>query len=568
MKPWQIGNTTVRSGLRTRDALIALEDSDHQGSIRGADGDKRFRKILGNAGVVNLGDDKTVSVGRKFRSVMGQLGFLYPEAKRGLKQSDIGPLDSITPAGKRFINANTTAGQQECFLRALVGKTINLRSSRYESPGAFSPLLHVLRVMANLEKRCGDSKISFVEFAIFVQVTDHEHDIDELVENIFEFRKSRGVAINKKRFDNDSIAKQRLDDGSMVSESTYRDYADMNIRYLRATGLFGQSGRGISFFEHRKDVIDELIVRIVPILEPKEYWGNLTQGAELPLDDADNAKSNLLQLIRIAEERRITISVDVAQLNNAADLEVARYEIEEKIAIDEEHDFAKAQAMESIQIGKYLQAIESGRIRIAAGDEEEVVIPTGEAPAYLEWSVWRAFLAINRISNPPSESRGFRIDRGFLPVCHAPGGRADLIFEFESFVLVVEVTLLTSGRQEAAEGYPVRQHVFQEKMKYEHRLGIPVYGLFIAPTMNPNTIATFKNGEFHDAGHEYRLDIIPVTIARFIFIFKEMFSKSSINHQHFQILIEQCLDKRDSAHTPQEWNEAIEELIDDLVTSF
>ena len=67
---------------------------------------------------------------------------------------------------------------------------------------------------------------------------------------------------------------------------------------------------------------------------------------------------------------------------------------------------------------------------------------------------------------------------------------------------------------------------------------------------------------------EYRLDIIPVTIARFNLIFKEMFSKSSINHQHFQSLIEQCLDKRDSAHTPQEWNEAIEELVDDLVASF
>ena len=67
---------------------------------------------------------------------------------------------------------------------------------------------------------------------------------------------------------------------------------------------------------------------------------------------------------------------------------------------------------------------------------------------------------------------------------------------------------------------------------------------------------------------EYRLDIIPVTIARFNLIFKEMFSKSSINHQHFQSLIEQCLDKRDSVHTPQEWNEAIEELVDDLVASF
>ena len=270
----------------------------------------------------------------------------------------------------------------------------------------------------------------------------------------------------------------------------------------------------------------------------------------------------------IAEERNITISVDVTHLENAADAEIARYEIEERIAIDEELDFAKAQVGQSTQIGKYLLAVESGRIRIAADDEDEVVIPRGEAPAYLEWAVWRAFLAINRILNPPSESRGFRVDRGFLPVGHAPGGRPDLIFEFDSFVLVVEVTLLNSGRQEAEEGYSVRQHVFQATKEFEHRSEIPVYGLFIAPTMNLNTIATFKNGEFHDAENEYRLGIIPITIAQFNFIFKEMFAKSSSNHEHFKKLIEQCLVKRDSVHTPQMWNESIEEHIDNLVSSF
>lgn len=568
MKPWQIGNTTVRSGLRTRDALIALDSSGYQGNIRGTDGDKRFREVLGNVGVVSLGSDATASVGRKFRSVMGQLGFLYPEANHGLKQSDIGPLDFITPAGRRFINAQTIGGQQECFLRALTGKTIDLSSSRYESPGAFSPLLHVLRVMKDLEKKCGSNQISFIEFTIFIQVTSQEDSIDELVNKILKFRKLRGEATSKKRFDNESVAKQCLADGNAVSESTYRDYADMNIRYLRATGLFGQIGRGIIFFEHRKDVIEELIKRIIPISEPEEYWANITQGAVLPLDDVDNAKANLRQLMLIAEERNITISVDVTHLENVADAEIARYEIEEMIAIDEELDFAKAQVGQATQIGKYLLAVESGRIRIAADDEDEVVIPRGEAPAYLEWAVWRAFLAINRILNPPSESRGFRVDRGFLPVGHAPGGRPDLIFEFDSFVLVVEVTLLNSGRQEAEEGYSVRQHVFQATQKFEHRSEIPVYGLFIAPTMNLNTIATFKNGEFHDAENEYRLGIIPITIAQFNSIFKEMFAKSSINHEHFKKLIEQCLVKRDSVHTPQMWNESIEEQIDDLVSAF
>jgi hypothetical protein len=315
-------------------------------------------------------------------------------------------------------------------------------------------------------------------------------------------------------------------------------------------------------------VIKELIDRIVPISDKKLYWANLIQGAELPLDDVNKAKTNLRQLVHVAEELNIAVSIDISNLENAADAEIARYEIEEKIAIVEEMNFAKSQVKQSSEIGKYLQAVESGRPRIAAADEDEVVIPRGEAPAYLEWAVWRAFLAINRISNPPSESRGFRIDRAFLPVGHAPGGRPDLIFEFDSFVLVVEVTLLNSGRQEAEEGYSVRQHVCQAVKEYGSQSELPVYGLFIAPTINLNTVATFKNGEFHDIDNSYRLDIIPVTIARFNYIFKSMFMKSSVNYAHIKKLIEQSLVMRDAVNTPQKWNESIEGLVEELVESF
>ena len=46
-----------------------------------------------------------------------------------------------------------------------------------------------------------------------------------------------------------------------------------------------------------------------------------------------------------------------------------------------------------------------------------------------------------------------------MPIGCAPGNGPDLIFEFENYVLVAEVTLTDSSRQEAAEGEPVRRHV-------------------------------------------------------------------------------------------------------------
>ncbi len=565
MKPWQLGNTTVRSGLRTRDALIALDDAGIEGNIRGQAGDRAFRDVLGQAGVVDLGVDTTASVGRKFRSAMTHLGFLYPVAPSGIEQSSIGPPDCITPAGRRFIAATSAIAQQECFLRSLVGRSIDLSNSRYQSPGDFSPLLHTLRVMKALDTQTGESSISFIEFAAFVQTTGNETNQSEIVDRILEFRSGRATAQNKRQFDEAAIAEQRHIDGDIVAVSTYRDYADMNFRYLRATGLFSQRGRGLSFFDERADLVESLLETIIPISDQVAYWTSLTLGPRLPFDNLEGARENLVQLVKLAEDKKLAIEFDISKVATPADAEVARHEIEERIALIDEVEFARSQSEEWEKISKYLVALESGRARVSREDEDVVVIPSGESAAYLEWAVWRAFLAVNRLENPPYQSRRFPVDRDFLPIRNAPGGGPDLIFEFESFVLVVEVTLLTSGRQEAAEGYPVRQHVFQVKQEYESRSQKPVYGLFVAPEMNPNSVATFRLGQWHEDDDEVRLDIVPITIRQFNSLFRGMFENSAVDNLHVLEFLNQCLRVRDSDNRPSEWQRAIAESVDYVI---
>src|SRR5205823_3552953 len=85
-------------------------------------------------------------------------------------------------------------------------------------------------------------------------------------------------------------------------------------------------------------------------------------------------------------------------------------------------------------------------------EDSEIKIPSSEAPAYLEWTLWRAFLAIDHTLNKAHEARNFEIGQDLLPIGHAPGNGADMCFEFADFVLVVEVTLKDGPRQEAAEG--------------------------------------------------------------------------------------------------------------------
>ena len=61
MRPWHLGNTTVRSPFRLRDGLVALSTSSLQGNLRGEEQERAFRRLLGEHGIVELGDDDTMT---------------------------------------------------------------------------------------------------------------------------------------------------------------------------------------------------------------------------------------------------------------------------------------------------------------------------------------------------------------------------------------------------------------------------------------------------------------------------------------------------------------------------
>src|SRR5260364_235284 len=97
------------------------------------------------------------------------------------------------------------------------------------------------------------------------------------------------------------------------------------------------------------------------------------------------------------------------------------------------------------------------------------------------WRVlWRAFLAINSLLNKTFDARRFKIDQYFLPVCTAPGNCPALIFEFDDYVIAVEVTLTDNSRQEASEGEPVRRHVADLAVHYAECAGKPAYSFFLS----------------------------------------------------------------------------------------
>lgn len=548
MEFWQLGNTSVRSAMRIKDGLAAYAASSIQGNIRRGMGDIAFRRLLGQCGVVSLGEDSTHSVGRKWRSAMGKLGFIYPEVKHtlGFTQADLGPLDVITPAGWNLVRAETVAAMQECYLRAMATPLFPAGG-----PYTFSPLCWTLAILLELERRGESPSVNFIEMALVVQTTTPADGLSHAVDSILALRMRRDASGRKRVFDRGEYDRAAEQIGRAAS--TFRDYADMNMRYLKATGMVQSKGKGIALIPEKRALAVELTRELLSAKPLLELYRSLCNGTPLPTDKTSVAHQVLDDLLAQTRQYGIAYSVAGKLLDTPAHINQVRYEIEELIAEKKEEAYAAQQAGQWQEIAAYMELISARKERMRIREDEEIRVPRTEAPAYLEWSLWRAFLAIGRLANKPYEVRRFKIDQDFMPVSTAPGNGPDLIAEFDDCVVVIEVTLSESSRQEAMEGEPVRRHVADLMQRYSK----PVYGLFIANRIDSNTAETFRMGVWYTRDDK-RLDlwIVPFTLKQFTAFFKTVFSEQAVSPQALIVLMLACLQNRQALDAPA-WKAAI-----------
>ena len=569
---WHIGNTTVRTPYRLRDALRVLQGSPLNGNISGRDQENAFAKLLHNEGIVDaprvvVGEDVS-DLGRKWRSALSQLGFITPQLTKNAKNrtvdsaligivEDIKELSGrpfeITPNGYRLAESEIITAQQECFLRSLASYRIPSILERKDGVKQFSPLRFALRIMEGLGISNPDDKLSFQEFALFVQTSSPQSGIDNVIDNILTYRARRKAAKgNVRDFDGEIYEKIATELDKKVS--TLDDYADLSFRYLKATGVFRTAGRGIAVSPSRSQLAKLLQEEEGLELSEKEYLKSIWLGAELPTDNAVTSYSIVQDLIAKLKDRAEDV-LPPAVNAELADIEAKRHELEARVLQLDEENYANQQAGKIDEIVAWMDAIPSrGNIKLPNG--EKISIPKGEGPAYLEWIIWRSFLAIDSLCNKPWEARRFQIDQDFLPVHCAPGGGPDMVFEFNDAMIVVEVTLTSSSRQEAAEGEPVRRHVAH----YTEVSTKPVYGLFIALSIDSNTAHTFRSGDWYlKNDNKITVDIVPLTLSDFgKFLISGKDNLSNMPTLLRQLMIE-CRAKANQ-DAPQ-WKKSISEIV-------
>lgn len=563
MKPWFIGNTTIRNPYRLRDGLTALASSALNGNLVGKEREASFLDLLNENGIVDYKKGDKAFFGRKWRSTLWQLGFISLKLTRkrpGVPWPDFGvdrrlaeyarqipevsgrPYE-VTPAGSRLIAAESPSQQQECFLRAVAAYRFPAIGDDEDSEDEaalgdeetlyFRPLMVVLQLLAQLKRERLEAWISREEMRSIAIFENSETNVQRSVALIGSYRLERKSAKDPVRFDVEyrRSAIGRHDD--VVEADTLRDYADASVRHLLITGLFSRIGSAFGVAPEKQKVADELLKTAGETLDTTAYLRRLWNGAPLPTDSRTEAEEVIQSLASLLRSEGKAIEIRDTSAAPIEEVTLVRLELEDKYKNTREEEFAARQALEWENIVETLRALGTDRKRFP------------DPPAYLEWGLWRAFLAIDSLSTKPWDCRRFDVDRDFLPMHTAPGNGPDMIFEFDQFVLVVEVTFTASSRQEAAEGEPVRRHVAMEVMQREQS-GKPVYGLFIANAIDSNTAETFSLGTWYKPDDtKLALRIVPLTLAQFCDTFEAAFSLCGrLEPAQIMQLLKDCLQHR------------------------
>lgn len=483
-------------------------------------------------------------------------------APKALGFVDLKPYIELTEAGRAFIYGKRP---QEIFLRQLLKFQLpspyHLENRNIAGTFYIRPYLEILRLIRELEY------ITFDEFKIFaVQMTDY-HKFEIIRDSILRFREDKKQYRGQyKRFVNSvwenailEIHRDRIAAGKTRTRETndaslkkfiatqkrnMRDYTDACFRYLRYTELISIShrSRSISIFPDKIVEVDFLLATVprdpVFVDDIAAYKAYLF-SANSPVLYTDNRDNIVDVLMRIGSfTRRDLAGKNLDELKDLRDDIVKRH----KDAV------IHAQVAEIKSYALYSEIIDTFNEIISDGYYD--------APLMFEYNTWRAMTMLDG----GNIKGNFNFDDAGQPLSTAAGNMPDIECDYDDFSLSVEVTLQAGQRQYESEGEPVARHYGQLKK----RTGKDTYCLFIAPTINPATLAHFY-GLNHLSISLYggKSKIIPLELGQFMRLIENSYhyeaqpapSDIRLFLDCVMKLCEQSIDEND-------WRHAIQACVD------
>lgn len=271
-----------------------------------------------------------------------------------------------------------------------------------------------------------------------------------------------------------------------------RDYSDAVVRHLRTTGIINTTAIGKTLTiapERRKDVeyilrtIDREPVFISDLNNYQKYLFN-SSSPTLLTDNKDKISEKLSDEFGLTPNSGLNLN----QLKNLL--------------------YKKIEERRSRRIASQVRDIKNYKLY----DDIETVFNSindyYEPSLFLEWNTWRAMTMLDG----GHIKANLKFDDEGNPMNTALGNMADIICDYKDFNVTVEVTMAKGALQFKMEGEPVPRHIGQLKKKTNK----PTYCFFIAPTINPATIAHFYTLYISNvAMYGGKCCIIPLTLETF-----------------------------------------------------
>lgn len=296
-------------------------------------------------------------------------------------------------------------------------------------------------------------------------------------ERLYKKEYSEALSKCKTRRDRKALLKKKI--------SNSRDVADACIRLFRHTGLFTATRNRLTLNAIRKNEIEVILNKkwkTVSFFKDAErfygYFGD-HEKPELPFLAPQFLVGKILTLQE--EIKKLVVPKD---------------KLHKVLRIRKSNLLKKSQtALLGLlsQLNKYYRKAKRYSItqflRTPTGQRdvlelyEAIIARDVTDPAtFFEWNSWRAMIALDDCKDIKSY---MEMDDQLQPVDCARGKVPDILIDFDSYIVAMEVTLSHGRRQYMTETEPVTFHVgkcqHDEKLKGTNR---KVYGLFMAPQID------------------------------------------------------------------------------------
>ena len=493
----------------------------------------------------NVSKDETAFSARDRLRGPRLMGFICTP-KRGAKDGKL----EFTTVGNLFLEA--TEEEQELILQRQIAK-VQYRSHLHNNKGFedmnVRPLMIMIKLLLEIEK------MSKEEVALFALTLTYYKKFDLVVSEIKRYRElvsKKKAGIERKTFKKDyatkyvnEVYKDDIDSGrtklreggkdfSKTKLQTLKDYADSSIRYLRATGLFTLLPHGQTLALTKAKLDDSLFllekygtsIGDKTDTDYEDYVKNYLGNPSLPVlridnkEDQDRDFNKMYQAVRKTDyiyadrlqEEFTQAKSSVEKINTIVRLEKKITEIQVK------NEAKNIRVDFDSSLGDIKQIFED----IASRDKDIV-----DRPLMYEWNTWRSMVLINDALNVQGN---YHADADGNPVSTASGNMPDILCEYESFWLGVEVTLQSGMKQYEAEGEPISRHIGKlQKCIVDKDDKRPVFGLFIAEKINPEVVShLYTLASRNSQVYSGKVRILP--IERHIFI---KLTESALKHPNF-----------------------------------